>query len=232
MAQEHLQPGERVGDHVAANVSSDRRVLKLAAEFKIEGLRCGEPAIIMASRRHRTALLHKLAQQSVDVDHIASAGALTLVDADELLTAVVLDNILDRDTRHVGGLIEAALARRAAMHLRLYTSLVEMLWRREMRDAAIQTEMHFYALGQTQPFSLLCAYAMNGFYSQTGGTTAIAPREVRVLQSETLPPQSDAWRRHLPIAAREADVLRRRTKSLRSARPSLRMAFYGWLLDQ
>jgi hypothetical protein len=67
MAQNQQRPGERVEDQEAGHGGPDRRVLKMAAEFIIEGLRCGEPAIIVASAMARQCATNSRSNVSTSI---------------------------------------------------------------------------------------------------------------------------------------------------------------------
>jgi hypothetical protein len=48
--------------------------------------------------------------------------------------------------------------------VRIFGQMVDVLWQRGERNAAIQLEVLWNELAQTEAFSLLCGYAVGHFY--------------------------------------------------------------------
>lgn len=146
----------------------DDRLLTMVAEFLGQGLRAGEPAVVLATVPQSDAIVERLAENLIDVERLRRSGHLICVDADDQLAMVLLDGAPDPQsfTRHIGGIIESALCKGPATLVRVYSAMVDILWRRGQPDAALQLESLFYALAQTHAYSLLCAYAMGDFYKQ------------------------------------------------------------------
>jgi DNA-binding CsgD family transcriptional regulator len=194
------------GDHVAAD---DDRPLTAAVQFLEEGLRFGEPAIVIATERQSWAIQNRLAVR-FDVEHLRRVGDLAVIDAQSLYDNIFVGDVPDagRFTHDIGDAIERALHGRVATVARVYDGVVEWLWKRGKVDAAARLETMFYALGRTHAFSLLCAYAMRDFYKQTGPWHELESRDPQI---EWDPPPADATGlpERSPITKREQDVLRR-----------------------
>jgi DNA-binding CsgD family transcriptional regulator len=196
-------------DHVAAD---EERPLMAAVQFLQEGLRFGEPAIVIATERQSWAIQERLAVQ-FDVERLRDLGDLTVIDAQDFYDKIFVSDLPDagRFAHYLGDAIEGALHGRAATLARVYDGMVEWLWKRGKVDAATQLETLFYSLARTHAFSLLCTHAMRDFYKQT--------RRVDEVESWQ-PPSSDSARPpaadapalvvdRSSITKREEDVLRR-----------------------
>jgi DNA-binding CsgD family transcriptional regulator len=203
--------GQRIrvssGDHVAAD---EDRPLAAAVRFLEEGLRFGEPAIVIATERQSLAIQEGLAAQ-FDVEQLRHLGDLTVIDAQDLYDKIFVGDGPDaaRLAHFLGAAIDGVLRRRAATLARVYDGMVEWLWKRGKVDAATQLETMFYSLARTHAFSLLCAYAMRDFYEQTGGLQEGQSRDPQIDSDPTQPVATGLLPERSPITKRERDVLRR-----------------------
>ena len=57
---------------------------------------------------------------------------------------------------------------RGACTVRIFGQMVDVLWQRGERDAAIRLEMLWNQLARTEAFSLLCGYVIGNFYKDAG----------------------------------------------------------------
>jgi MEDS: MEthanogen/methylotroph, DcmR Sensory domain len=134
------------------------------AEHIGAGLSAGEAAVVIARREHRSAFLARLdARQALD------EGALTLLDAERTLERFMENGMPQWKAFHsvIGGLI--AELRLQYPTVRAYGEMVDVLWQRGNRAAAIQLEEYWNELGELQTFSLLCAYRMDPLASESYG---------------------------------------------------------------
>jgi DNA-binding CsgD family transcriptional regulator len=183
-----------------------------AVRFLEEGLRFGEPAIVIATERQSWTIQNRLAVQ-FDVEHLRSAGDLTLIDAQDLYDKIFVGDVPDagRFTHYVGDAIDGALHGRVATLARVYDGMVEWLWKGGKVDAATELETLFYSLARTHAFSLLCTHAMRDFYNQTRRVDEVESWHPPSSDSER-PPATDAPALVVDrssITKREEDVLRR-----------------------
>ena len=194
------------GNHVAPD---DERPLTAAVQFLEEGLRFGEPAIVIATQQQSWAIQQRLAVK-FDVEQLRRVGDLTLIDAQDLYDKIFVSEVPDvgRFTHYIGDAIDGALHGRVATLARVYDGVVEWLWKRGKVDAAARLETMFYGLARSHAFLLLCAYAMRDFYKQTGRLHELESRGSQI----DWDPNADATGL-LParstITKREGDVLRR-----------------------
>jgi hypothetical protein len=122
-------------------------------DYVAEGLRHGEAAVIIATPEHRAAFLKKIGR--------TTDGQLEILDAEETLAKFMANGMPQWKPFHefVGGLIAELRLRYPSV--RAYGEMVDVLWQRGERDAAIRLEEYWNDLGGLQTFSLFCAYRIN-----------------------------------------------------------------------
>jgi len=153
-------PGAR--DHMV-QVYQDRDFLADAVSLYVSaGLRAGEAAIVIARPEHRERFVRELKREGV-----YPSPALRLLDADETLAQVTVDGMPEWTAFHklIGGAI--AEMRLQYPRVRAYGEMVDILWQRGDKPAAIRLEEFWNEIGKLQTFSLLCAYAMDPLRGDT-----------------------------------------------------------------
>jgi hypothetical protein len=92
-----------------------------------------------------------------------------MLDAEETLSTFMVDGMPEWTAfRRVCGGAIAELALRYS-GVRAYGEMVDVLWQRGQRHAALRLEAFWNELGRQQPYSLLCAYAMDPLASDSYG---------------------------------------------------------------
>jgi len=155
------------GDHIV-QVYQDRDFLATAvAEFVGTGLQRGEAAILICRPEHAQAFMERLGALRLDVVEAMGRGQLQLLDAETTLLRFLKDGNPQWTPFHevVGGAIAEARLRFPVV--RAYGEMVDILWQRGARDAAIRLEEFWNELAQLQTFSLFCAYYLDNLYSST-----------------------------------------------------------------
>ena len=143
-------PGAR--DHMV-QVYKDRDFLVDAVvQYVGAGLREGEAAIIIARPEHRERFLSGLEREG-----IRPSPALKLFDAETTLGKFMVDGMPEWNAFHtlIGGTI--AEMRLQYPTVRAYGEMVDILWQRGDKQAAIRLEEFWNEIGRLQTFSLLCA---------------------------------------------------------------------------
>ena len=151
-------------DHCARLYQEAEPLAGAIAEFVGAGLRQGEAAVVIARREHRAAFLAKLdARQALD------EGGLRLLDAERTLERFMENGMPQWQAFHeiIGGLI--AEMRLQYPTVRAYGEMVDVLWQRGERAAAMRLEEYWNELGRLQTFSLLCGYRMDPLASEAYG---------------------------------------------------------------
>jgi hypothetical protein len=158
---QHVLQGPALGDHIV-QVYQDRQFLAEAvAEYIGTGLARGEAAVIIARPEHRAAFEAELRAKGLHPERAAREGQLTFFDADETLARFMKNGMPDWTAFHeaIGSAIAEARLRFATV--RAYGEMVDILWQKGERDAAIRLEEFWNELGKLQTFSLFCAYYMD-----------------------------------------------------------------------
>jgi hypothetical protein len=142
-------PGPR--DHFVQLYGELEPLAAAVGEYIGTGLARGEAAVVIATPEHRAAFLAKL-----------NAGpGLRILDAEETLASFMVNGRPQWNAFHrvVGGQI--AQLRLEYPAVRAYGEMVDVLWQRGSRDAAIRLERYWNELAKLQTFSLFCAYRMD-----------------------------------------------------------------------
>ena len=152
------------GDHIVQMYQDDAFLAEAVAEYVVTGLRAGEAAVIIATAQHRAKFLRAL-----QAEGFKEGPALKLLDAEETLARFMRDGTPQWREFHevVGGLI--AELRLQYPTVRAYGEMVDVLWQRGERDAAIRLEEYWNELGRLQTFSLFCAYRLDPLASEAYG---------------------------------------------------------------
>lgn len=135
------------------------------AAFVTAGFREGEPAIAIATAEHREAFLRELVQRGWDPGRLEQKGMLASADAEELLDRFMEGErpSAERFERVVGGLVDEVSARHPGRTVRAFGEMVDLLWGRGQRQAAIALEELWNELARTRSFALLCGYHLDIF---------------------------------------------------------------------
>ncbi len=169
---------------------SEEFLANVVSDFLHDGLRAGEPALVVATDEHRHAFWAGLEARGLDVARACGDGRLVALDARDVARELVVDGVADagRFATHVGGAVAACRAG-ADRPLRVFGEIVDVLWRDGRASAAIRVEELWNELERLHPFSLLCAYAMAGFYRETQAKAFERVCDVhgQVLPAETFP---------------------------------------------
>jgi len=146
-------------DHLV-QVYRDRDFLAEAVTHYLrEGLRLGEAGLVIARPENRRLFAAGL----------RGANAVHMLDADQTLAAFMVDGMPEWKAfqRVCGGAIREL--RLQYPGVRAYGEMVDILWQRGERTAALRLEDFWNDLRREQPFSLLCAYAMDPLQADAYG---------------------------------------------------------------
>jgi PAS domain S-box-containing protein len=130
------------------------------------GLQAGQVGLVIATRPHLEGL-----EQRLKAGHACSGwdsswdpDQYVALDAAEMLSKFMVDGWPDE--RLFAAVLGSAIRRVAqdgSRHVRAFGEMVALLWAEGKHEAAIRLEELWNDLAQTQSFSLLCAYPMQGF---------------------------------------------------------------------
>jgi hypothetical protein len=151
-------------DHLVQVYTETDFLVEAVAEYLATGLRAGEGAIVIARPENRRRFLGALEARGVH-----PGSALRMLDAQETLRAFMVDGMPQWTAFHsaCGGAI--AELRLQYPTVRAYGEMVDLLWQRGERSAALRLEDFWNELGKLQTFSLLCTYQMDPLDAETYG---------------------------------------------------------------
>jgi len=149
------------GDHFVQIYQDEAFLCEAVAQYTGSGLRRGEGAVVIATPSHRAAFVQRLQGNGVAAEAAVQRGQLLLLDAGETLASFTPAGLPDWQTFHslIGGVI--ARLRLEYPAVRAYGEMVDLLWRRGEREAALRLEEFWCDLAGLQTFSLLCSYCMD-----------------------------------------------------------------------
>jgi hypothetical protein len=153
------QPAD--GDHFVQVYRDEGFLCEAVVEYVGNGLQRGEGAILIAQPAHVVEFTRRLAQAGQSPERAVRRGQLVVLDAAETLERFTPGGMPDWQTFH--GLIGGRIAemRLSFPRVRAYGEMVDVLWQRGERDAAIRLEEFWNDLARLQTFSLLCAYRID-----------------------------------------------------------------------
>jgi hypothetical protein len=175
--------------HAVKFYRNDQSLFATVGGFLSQGLVEGQPAVLIATARHRDGILAELANRLIDVPQAFERGDLVVLDAHETLARFMVDGMPNPAAfdHHVGTIIGNLVSRHSdAAIVRAYGEMVDVLWKDGMQDAAIRLEILWNTLGAQYGFALLCGYAMGSFYKETDLFERVCDQH-----SHVLPPDAD-----------------------------------------
>ena len=146
------------GEHFVQVYQDANFLCDAVAEYIGTGLRQDEGAILIARPAHVAAFKQQLARAGLSPEKALRRRQLLVLDADQTLERFTHGGMPDWQTFHalIGGCI--AEMRLEFPRVRAYGEMVDVLWQRGARDAAIRLEEFWNDLARLQTFTLLCAY--------------------------------------------------------------------------
>ncbi len=164
-------PGHDPVDHVVQFYESDTYLAKKVASFIADGLALGESAILIATEPHRALFAESLRPLTSDLVCLLDSGRIVMLDAIATLERFMVNGMPDANAFHrTVGTTVTAMSRATHKPVRAYGEMVDVLWRRGERDAALRLEQLWNELRTQVSFKLLCAYGTEAFV--TGGGVA------------------------------------------------------------
>jgi hypothetical protein len=175
--------------HAVQFYGSDSSLFVTVSGFLAEGIVAGQPAIVIATPAHRSAIEEHLCGRLIDCETARREGDLLMLDAEETLSLFMVDGQPNAEMfeANVGRLIDQVLAQRTRTTVRAYGEMVDVLWKRGESQAAINLEILWNKLAMHYNFSLLCGYAMGSFYKQTHKLEEIAALHSHTIETNVVP---------------------------------------------
>jgi PAS domain S-box-containing protein len=169
--------------HLVQFYETDEILVPAVAKFLGEGLGAGDALTVIATEPHRHAFQRHLESEGFDLESAVASGQLAFLDADETLAKFMREGQPDRELfeSEVGGLIARRALAASGAPMRAYGEMVDVLWKRGDRTAAIRLEELWNDLQSRYAFTLLCAYAMGNFYKQPAAVHEVCRTHTRVV---------------------------------------------------
>jgi hypothetical protein len=178
--------------HAVGFYQDDASLCRIVADFIDEGFREGSPAIVIATRGHRDAVMARLRTSGVFVDRLLTKGALRMFDADDTLARFMKDGMPNAaEFADTFVPIMQEMNRGGKDHtIRAYGEMVDVLWQADMQIAAIHLEILWNQLANTQDFKLLCGYSMGNFYKDAAAQ--VGREDIRRQHTHIVPLEDQA----------------------------------------
>jgi len=156
--------------HEVLFYSDDTLLLHRLSRFVAAALDAGNAAIVLATKAHRDSLLQRLKVGGVDIDGALQQGTYISVDAADVLSTVMVNDLPDpaRFFVGLGGFIEAAAkaAKSEQPRVVVFGEAVALLQAESKADAAIRFEQLGNDLAEMYRVDILCAYPLSSFHGR------------------------------------------------------------------
>lgn len=171
---DYASPAVPASCHAVSFFRDDDQLCTEIASFVAEGLKIGEPALIVTNEAHRAGITAQLSLRSVDVARAVEDHDLLLLDAEETIHALMNGGAVPDAAiyhREIGTVCETLLRGRPGP-IRIFGDMVDLLWHRAQYDAAIRIEILSNQLAVVRPISVICGYSM-GHFLKTAAKLAV-----------------------------------------------------------
>ena len=149
---------------------TDEYLIKSVVGFLSDGIRAGQPIIVIATEAHRRAFVEGLQKRGLDPDKLYSGQLSVLLDARETLNAFMESSIPNRELFYatVGSVFERLVEKRYYLVVRAYGEMVDLLYKDGNAEGAILVEQLWNELANHYKYSLLCGYCIDNFLHEAG----------------------------------------------------------------
>jgi MEDS: MEthanogen/methylotroph, DcmR Sensory domain len=169
---------------------TDDHLTRTVVDFLGEGIRVGQPIIVIATDAHRRAFIEGLRAKGLDPEKFYSGILAVWLDARETLNAFMEGALPNRELfmATVGSVFERLLGRRYYLVVRAYGEMVDLLWKDGNTEGAVELEKLWNELADRYKYSLLCGYAVDNFLHEAGaeGFKRVCNHHTRALPLEGL----------------------------------------------
>src|ERR1044072_1414513 len=150
-------PAWRTG-HDVHFYDDDDALLPIVNAWLAEGVRAGQPMIVIATAAHRRKMQENLA---VHVRDAFDAADIIWVDAHETLAAFMDGARPDPELfdATIGNGFDRLVAKKSYLVVRAYGEMVDLLWNAGNVDGAVELERLWNDIAKRYAFNLLCAYS-------------------------------------------------------------------------
>jgi hypothetical protein len=159
-----------VAGHDVHFYGTDDELTNTASEFLAEGVRVGQPIVVIATEAHRRSFASALRSLGLDPDELLSDRLAVWLDARETLASFMEHGKPNRELfiATVGSVFEQLIDRRHYLVIRGYGEMVDLLWQDGNADGAMLLEELWNELAERYKYSLLCGYSLDNFLHEAG----------------------------------------------------------------
>jgi hypothetical protein len=149
---------------------TDAQLVAAASAFLADGIRNGQPIVVIATPAHRKAFAESLKEQGLDPDQLFSGRVAVWLDAREALGSFMERGTPNRELfiAAIGSVFERVLDKQYGLVVRGYGEMVDLLWKDGNSEGALELEQLWNELAGKYKFSLLCGYAIDNFLHAAG----------------------------------------------------------------
>ena len=148
-------------DHIAQTYQDESFLLEAVGHYVRAGLQRGEGVVLIVRKARWSALVIQLEALGAHLPAAVERGQIACYDADEMLVALMKDGIPDGSAcRQMAGNVIDGMRRRYS-RTRVFSEFVDILWRENRCDAAVEMERLWGELARAGPFALLCGYRVD-----------------------------------------------------------------------
>jgi hypothetical protein len=149
---------------------TDQYLVDTVVSFLGDGIRAGQPIIVIATDTHRRAFVDTLRARSLDPDKLYSGQLAVWLDARETLAAFMEGSVPNRELFYatVGSVFERLVEKRYYLVVRAYGEMVDLLYKDGNIEGAIVLEQLWNELANQYKYSLLCGYCVDNFLHEAG----------------------------------------------------------------
>lgn len=159
--------------HDVSFYRADETLISSVVDFLTEGVRVGQPIIVIATEAHRRAFAEGLRARGLDQDALLAGRLAVWLDARDTLAAFMEGGLPDRELfmATVGSIFEKLLEKRQYLLVRAFGEMVDLLAKDGNADGAIRLEQLWNELATKYKYSLLCGYSVDNFLHEAGVAT-------------------------------------------------------------
>ena len=171
-------------DHAVCFYEDAEALSRTVARFIGGGLVVNQPGILVATPSTSAAIIEHLIAMAVDPQQRIEQGDLVMLDADEVLSRVMVDDM--PDTRRFEDALSPVVGGAAGggkRLVRVYGEVVSLLWKNGKAAAAVSLEIQWNQLIAGHKCSLLCGYAMDDV-RQGAGLRKICDQHSHVVSAD------------------------------------------------
>lgn len=159
--------GARCGpcEHLVRFYSHEARLPQIVRSYLSDGLVHRDAVVLLATEEHHRLIVEDLRRSGADVDRHVANGALRWLDAQKHLDRVLRDDrmIPELFQEVMAEAIRAAAPNGRSGEVRVFSEIVDLLWRAGRFDAAFSVEERWDALSCAERFRVLCVYRLDIF---------------------------------------------------------------------